>query len=171
MGDEQQRIGVGERAASPGNVAEAQAAVAHSRARVSATIDELEERIIDKKEELQGRLDVARPVRALVGASPLVAMAVAAGVGLLLGLASRGRRRRPREIPLNAVDDDAIRSWRRERRKRLLETAGRELPRFEPPPSRLGRLVRDLVHEFAGAATAFVASELADRVKGEGGKR
>jgi hypothetical protein len=147
-------------------VAEARAAVAVSRARISATIDELEERIVDKKEELQERLDVVRPVRALVAAAPLIAVAAAAGAGLLLGIASRGRGRRVREVELNEVDRDAIRRWRRERRKRLLDTAEHELPRFDRP-SRLGRLFRDLTHEFAGAATALLAAQLVDRVKEE----
>jgi len=153
-------------AESPRDVAEARAAVEMSRARISATIDELEERIVDKKEELRDRLDVVRPVRALVAAAPLVALGIAAGTGLLLGLASRGGRKRRREVELSEVDRDALLRWRRARRKRLLDTAEHELPRFDRP-SRLGRLVRDLAHEFAGAATAMLASQLVDRVKEE----
>jgi len=171
MNNEQQRIGAGQPQGAPRDVAEARAAVAGSRAKVSATMDELEEKIVDTREQLQDRLDVVRPVRRFVGASPLIALAAAAGAGLLLGLVTGGRRKHTREIPLDDVDDETIRRWRRERRKRLLDSSEHGLPRFEPPPSRLGRLIRDVVHEFAGAATAMVAAQLIDRVKGEQDRR
>jgi len=170
MSDEPQRIGPEESADTLRSVAEARVAVADSRARISATIDELEDRIVGHKEALQEKLDVARPVRAFVGASPLLAIVAAAGAGLLLGLATGGRTHE-RRTPLSPVDDETIRRWRREGHKRLLDTAGEELPRFESPPSRFGRLVRDLVHEFAGAGTALLAAKLADRVKGEPDER
>ena len=74
MSDEPQRIGPEESADTLRSVAEARVAVADSRARISATIDELEDRIVGHKEALQEKLDVARPVRAFVGASPLLAI-------------------------------------------------------------------------------------------------
>jgi ElaB/YqjD/DUF883 family membrane-anchored ribosome-binding protein len=152
---------------TPGNVAEARLAVASSRERISATIDELEERIIDTRDALRDKIDVTRPVREVVRATPLVAVVAAAGAGLLLGLASRGRRRRGREVQLSESDREAIGRWRRERRQRLLDTAEHELPSFEPPPSRVRRMFRDVVHDLAGAATALVIAQLVERVKEE----
>lgn len=171
MNQEQQRIGGGQSQGAPRDVAEARAAVASSRARISATMDELEDKIVDTKAQLQDRLDVVRPVRRFIGAAPLIAIGAAAGAGLLLGLATGGRRKHGREIPLDDVDTETIRRWRQERRKRLLDSAEHELPRFEPPPSRLGRLIRDVAHEFAGAATAMIAAQLIDRVKEEQDRR
>jgi len=167
MSEEQRRIGTGSAADGPRSVAEARAAVVDSRARIAATIDELEERIVGRKEALRGRLDVARPARSLVRTAPLIAVAAAAGAGLLFGLITGGRRKAHREIDLQDVDREALRRWRRQRRTRLLDAAEHELPSLDPPPSRLGRLVRDVVHEFAGAATALIAAELAERVKGK----
>jgi ElaB/YqjD/DUF883 family membrane-anchored ribosome-binding protein len=166
MAEEPRHIGPGG-TTGPRSVAEARLAVQSSRERISSTIDELEYRIVDKKEELRERLDVTRPVRAVVDASPLIAIGAAAGAGLLLGLVSKGRPRRkpPAEVQLSDRDRQALRRWREERRKRLLQTAGDELPRFEPPPSRFRRLARDLAHDFAGAATGILIATIVDRVK------
>jgi len=166
MADDVKRIAPGA-ADAPRSVVEARLAVASSRERISATLDELEGRISDKKEALRDRIDVVRPVRAVVGAAPLVAMVAATGAGLLVGLASRGRRKRVSEVQLSEEDRAAISRWRSERRKRLLETAGNELPRFEPPPSRFRRLFRDVAHDLAGAATALLVAQLVERVKRE----
>ena len=164
MNDEQRRIG-GEVDESPHNVAEARAAVVDSRARISATLDELEERIVDKKEALRERLDLARPARAFIRAAPLLAVAAATGAGLLFGLITGGRGGSDGTIELRDVDREALERWRRQRRERLLDAADHELPSLEPPASRLGRLVRDAAHEFAGAAAALLVSQVVERVK------
>lgn len=155
-------------AGRPRDVTEARRAVEDTRQRISSTLDQLEARIVDKKEELRDRVDVVRPVREYVGARPLVAIAAAAGVGLLLGLLSGGSDTRVlHDSELSGSDQDVVSKWRRERRKRLLDTAEDELPSFEPPPSRVGRFFRDMTHEVAGAATALLVAQLVDRVRDE----
>jgi ElaB/YqjD/DUF883 family membrane-anchored ribosome-binding protein len=148
--------------AAPRSVEEARRVVEASRQRISATLDELEGRLVEKKQALQ-RLDVARPVRGWVRRKPLAGLAIAAGAGLLLGVLGGGGDEEP-EPDLGEEEVAAIRRWRRERRKKLLEVAEDELPSFEPPPSRLGQLFRDVTHELAGAATALVIAALVERV-------
>jgi ElaB/YqjD/DUF883 family membrane-anchored ribosome-binding protein len=148
--------------AAPRSVEEARRVVETSRQRISATLDELEGRLVEKKQALQ-RLDVARPVRGWVRRKPLAGLAIAAGAGLLLGVLGSRDDEEP-EPDLGEEEVAAIRRWRRERRKKLLEVAEEELPSFEPPPSRLGRLFRDVTHELAGAATALVIAALVERV-------
>lgn len=74
----------------PETVEEARRAVEASRARMSDTLNALQHQITHKKEQLEAKMDVMRPVKSKVRARPLVALAVAFGVGLLL---SRRRRR------------------------------------------------------------------------------
>lgn len=153
--------------ASPRDVGEARRVVEASRGRVAETLQELEGRLVEEKEALQDKLDVVRPAREFVRSKPLLAIGAGAAAGLLLGLATGGRRRSDEEVEFDGDDRDAIRRWRRERRRRLLETAEEELPNFEPPPSRIGRLFRDMTHEIVGAATALLISQLVDRVQEE----
>jgi ElaB/YqjD/DUF883 family membrane-anchored ribosome-binding protein len=150
--------------APPQNVDEARRVVEASRLRISATLEALEDRLVEKKQALHRRLDVARPMRGFVRSRPLVGLAVAAGAGLLLGVLGGGADEGDEE-DLGEAEVAAIRRWRRERRKRLLSVAEDELPSFEPPPSRVGRLFRDMTHELAGAATALVIAALVERVR------
>jgi hypothetical protein len=97
-----------------------------TRSRMSGTIDEIEERILLKKQRMQDRLNVMAPVRE----NPWRAMWIALGSGILLGLLTSGgekevastpeprtRRRRPAE-----------RHWRR--RAAMLERRSRRLLRI-----------------------------------------
>lgn len=145
-------------AAPPRNLAEARQAVAATRARVSATLGELEGRLAETREAVQGRLDVVRPVRSVVRAAPLVAVALAAGAGLALGIATGGRR---------ATDRVAVGRGCRGRRKQLHAPGREDLPRAGEEPSRLGRFLRDLAHDLAGAATAMLVRHLIGRVRDE----
>lgn len=155
-------------ASAPRDVGEARRVVEARRGRVADTLQELEERLVEEKEAIQDKLDVARPAREYVRGKPLVAVGVAAGAGLLLGLlTARSKRRTGEEPDFGDEDRDAIRRWRSERRKRLLESAEEELPSFEPPPSRVGRLFRDMAHELVGAGTALLIAQLVDRVQEE----
>lgn len=159
---------VGGPRAAPRDVGEARATVEASRQRVAATLEELEGRLVEEKEAIQEKLDVARPVREYASAKPLVAVGIAAGAGLLLGLLTGGGSRRDEEDgELTERESRLVERWRSERRKRLLSTAEDELPSFEPPPSRIGRLFRDMTHELVGAATALLVAGLVDRVKDE----
>lgn len=72
--------------AGPGSVEQARSEVARSRARISETLDQLEERLADKQQALREKLDVKKRVNDVVDRRPLGAVAAAAGVGFLLGL-------------------------------------------------------------------------------------
>ena len=73
----------------PRNVEEARQAVQESRERMASTLDALEQQLTTKKQELEAKVDVLRPVKRRVRKRPLIALAVAFGVGVLL---SRRRR-------------------------------------------------------------------------------
>ena len=73
----------------PRTVEEARRAVVESRERLSDTLGNIEHSLTAKKQELEAKVDVLRPVKKRVRSRPLVALAVALGVGILLG-----RRRR-----------------------------------------------------------------------------
>jgi len=64
----------------------ARAEIAQTRARMSETIDEIEDALLRRKERIQNRMDLLAPVRE----RPLQAAAVALGAGLLLGLLTGG---------------------------------------------------------------------------------
>lgn len=64
----------------------ARAEIEQTRARMSSTIDTIEEVLLRKKEQIQERLDVMAPVRQ----NPLPAAGVVFGAGLLLGLLTGG---------------------------------------------------------------------------------
>ena len=68
----------------PRNVEEARRAVEESRERMASTLDALEQQLTSKKQELEAKVDVLRPVKKRVRKRPLVALAVAFGVGVLL---------------------------------------------------------------------------------------
>ena len=69
----------------PRTVEEARQAVEASRAKLSDTLGVLEQSLTTRKEELEAKVDVLRPVKHRVRARPLAALAVAFGVGVLLG--------------------------------------------------------------------------------------
>ena len=64
----------------------ARAEIEATRARMSETIDEIEDVLLRKKEQIQDRLDVFAPVRE----NPLPILGAALGAGLLLGLVTGG---------------------------------------------------------------------------------
>jgi ElaB/YqjD/DUF883 family membrane-anchored ribosome-binding protein len=75
----------------------ARAEIAHTRARMSGTIDEIEDALLRRKERMQNRLDPFTAVRE----RPLQAAGIVFGVGLVLGLLTGGD------------DDDEEREYRR----------------------------------------------------------
>ena len=69
----------------PRTVEEARRAVVESRERLSDTLGNIEQSLTVKKQELEAKVDVLRPVKKRVRSRPLAALAVALGVGILLG--------------------------------------------------------------------------------------
>jgi len=119
----------------PASPAEARRAIEESRGRITATLDELEWRLQEKKAEVRRRLDVARPVRERVRADPWKAVGVAllAGVaaGFLLGGGKESERRPGR------AERRERREWRKERRERLRRRSaptGGDAATAEPVP-------------------------------------
>lgn len=64
----------------------ARAQIERTRMRMSETIDEIEDVLIRKKEQIQDRLDVFAPVRE----RPMASLGIALGAGVLLGLLTGG---------------------------------------------------------------------------------
>ena len=76
----------------------ARAEIEQTRARMSSTIDTIEEVLLRKKEQIQEKLDVMAPVRE----NPLPSAAAVFGVGLLLGLLTGGgRHAEPRAVDMD----------------------------------------------------------------------
>lgn len=101
------------RAGEPATIEQARAQVEASRARISETLDEIEERLTEKRVELREKLDVRKRVLDEVETKPLRTVAIAAGVGFLVGLIGR-RRRRER---IDEGDRDELRELLREARE------------------------------------------------------
>jgi len=74
----------------PTSVAEARRAVEERRRRMSGTLDEIEDRIVEGKEELQRKVDVPGRLRDRVLARPWSTLGVAFGVGLAVGFLTGG---------------------------------------------------------------------------------
>ncbi len=70
----------------PRSVEAARDAIADTRDRLSATLDQIEHRIDDTKQEIQRRADVLRQARERIRAHPWGAVALGAGAGFVLGL-------------------------------------------------------------------------------------
>jgi hypothetical protein len=99
----------------------ARADIDATRARMSETIDVIEDRLVQKKVQLQDRLDIAAPVRS----RPWQAMGIALGSGLLLGFLTGGEDGEV-EIDARLRDErDAANHW--ERRAKMLERRSRRL--------------------------------------------
>ncbi|HEX7241150.1 MAG TPA: DUF3618 domain-containing protein [Longimicrobiaceae bacterium] len=93
------------------------AEIEQTRERMSETIDEIEEALARKKEQIQERLDVLAPIRQ----RPLQSAGIAFGVGLLLGVVTGG----------GDSDDDSSRERPHEShgRSRAMSIAGMGLSR------------------------------------------
>jgi len=156
-------------AVDPQTVDEAKDAVERSRQRISTTLDALEDRIVEKKHAMQDRMDVLRPVRDQVTQRPFMAVAVALGVGALLGSlggsaddvaeprAGRGRQQ---------LSDRDRREWRRLRRDRLRARGG-AAGHDDDSGARLDSLKRQL----AGAVTTAIGAAVTARLKEFSGER
>jgi ElaB/YqjD/DUF883 family membrane-anchored ribosome-binding protein len=152
----------------PQTVDQARDAVERSRERISRTLDRLEDRIVEKKQELQDKADVLRPVKNQVQLRPLTAVAVAVGVGALLGSFGGGiakARNRGRRTSWQASDDEleplrALASGSERNR-------GRRNGRGQ---SRLDGLKGQLIRAAATAITAAITKSVKEYARGSGGR-
>lgn len=151
----------------PRSVHEARRAVEESRARIAATLDELEDRIVEKKEMIQRKADVVRPVREAIRKTPLIAIGVAVAVGLLLGVRGGSDDDEEDEYGFDKDERKALDEWKRRRHKLLMdeaEDAGEDLfEDEESAPGPFGRFMRTMGHEVGGVAVGIIAAELAER--------
>ncbi|MEO5511597.1 MAG: hypothetical protein ABIV28_06155 [Longimicrobiales bacterium] len=154
----------------PISLAEARRAVEHSRDRISATLNELEDRIIDTKESIKRKADVVRPAREAIRRTPLIALGVAVAVGLLLG--ARGGKQDDEDDDGYGFDRDerkALEEWRKRRRKLLMneaEEAGEAFEEESSGPGPVRRFFGAIGHEVAGVAIGIIAAEVAERYMG-----
>lgn len=160
-------------ATAPRTVDEARHAVERSRQRISTTLDQLEERIVEKKHELQDRADVLRPVREQVQNRPFTAVAVGLGVGALLGSLGgsddeerdSSRRHGRHGSALSDSERRELREWRKSRRERL-ETRfeSRNTSRQHSDSEGPGRLDA-MKHQLMGAITSAIGAAVTAKVK------
>lgn len=159
---------------APRTVDEARDAVERSRQRISSTLDTLEDRIVEKKHELKDRADVLRPVRERIAARPFPAVAVAVGLGLLLGRLGGGsdsaelrhtRSGRLRGEALSPRDRSELRQWRRARRDRLRSMVRENGGDAGRQDDVVGSSLDTLKHTLMGALTTAITAAVASRVR------
>jgi len=151
-----------------GDAGVARTQIEQTRARMSETIDEIEEVLVRKKERLQDRLDILAPVRE----NPLAAAGAVFGAGLLLGLLTGGG---DDASPRGYHDEDAemrAEEWER-RARRLLRIAREQEEELEALSGHRGRLSvpwRPDEEAMEGGArsghSAGMGDELTDRITG-----
>jgi ElaB/YqjD/DUF883 family membrane-anchored ribosome-binding protein len=161
---------------TPQTVDQARDAVERSRQRISSTLDALEERIVEKKHEIQDRVDVMRPVREQIAERPFTALAVGVGVGALLGSLggrddSEHSHRRSGRISgrtLSDEDREELQQWRQARKRRLRAAMqrqelrdGRSRSSSDDDDSRFDALK----HQLMGALTSAVTTALTKRIR------
>jgi ElaB/YqjD/DUF883 family membrane-anchored ribosome-binding protein len=113
---------------------EARAEIASTRARMSETIDEIEDVLLRKKARIQDRFDVMARIRE----NPLPALGIGLGVGMVLGLLTGGGDDDDR--PARQVGSDAADVLLRER-------ADHRVRRLEQRLQRVMRVARDQQEE------------------------
>lgn len=124
--------------AVPDDPEAARAEIEVTRARMSETIDEIEDALLRKKERIQDKLDVFAPVRR----SPLPSVGIALGAGVLFGLITAGDDDEDddhRDFSRSAHRDEYLReleeradSWESRARRllRIAQEQEEELERF-----------------------------------------
>jgi ElaB/YqjD/DUF883 family membrane-anchored ribosome-binding protein len=168
-------IRIDETAAEPRTVDEARNAVERSRQRISSTLDQLEDRIVEKKHELQDKADVLRPLREQIAQRPFTALAVGVGVGALLGSLGGSddepehRHTRSGRIRGTSLSDDdrrGLREWRSARKDRLRAAAKRNRHHRDDSSDDSGSSRFDgLKHQLIGALTSAVTTAVTQRVR------
>jgi ElaB/YqjD/DUF883 family membrane-anchored ribosome-binding protein len=161
---------------TPQTVDQARDAVERSRQRISSTLDALEERIVEKKHEIQDRVDVMRPVREQIAERPFAAIAIGVGVGALLGSLGGGdddehthrRSGRIRGRMLSDDDREELQEWRRSRKRRLraaMQRQERENGRGSKSGDDDDSRFDALKHQLLGALTSAVTTAVTRRIR------
>lgn len=150
----------GNHPAGTDNPAAAREEIAHTRARMSDTIEEIEHVLVRKKGEVQDKLDVFSPIRE----RPLPSLGAAFGTGLLLGVVTGGsdgeehgssHRHRTHTTPRGDGGDRAE-HWEG-RSRRLLAIAQEQEDEIRDLEERLGALRADAMDHRLTAAESRAA--------------
>jgi ElaB/YqjD/DUF883 family membrane-anchored ribosome-binding protein len=160
---------IDESAGEPRTVDEARDAVERSRQQISSTLDRLEDRIVEKKHELQDRVDFLRPARDFIVDRPFTAIAVGIGVGALLGSLGGGHddeheHRRSGRVRGELTDRDRheLRAWRTARKDRLRAKLRSD---HERDSGEDGSRFAGLRHQLMGAVTTALTTAITSRVR------
>ncbi len=144
----------------PVSIAQARAEVERSRARMSETLDEIEDRLVEKRIELREKLNVKKRMREHVDRKPLNAVAIAAGVGFIVGLVGR-RRSRER---VDADDRDELRALLLEAREHDEDSELRPISIGRSHPS----FWQEARAQLVGALTAALVTAVTERFRPHG---
>src|SRR4051812_3432138 len=154
----------------PRTLQDARRAVESSRARIAATLDEIEDRIVETKQSIKRKADVVRPARDAIRKAPLIALGVAIAVGIFLGTRGGDDDDDEEDEYFDKSERKALEEWRERRRKMLLDEAEASAEAFEDDepsePSAFSRLIRHVGREVAGVAVGVIAAEVAERLYG-----
>jgi hypothetical protein len=125
-------------------VIDAKEEIQATRARISGTLDEIEGKILQKKEQIEERLDFLAPVRE----RPLRVLGAVFGAGLALGLLTGGgdEEEEDRGEEKDEEDDEGADLWEG-RARRLLRIAREQEEEIEALRQRLGRRVESAARE------------------------
>jgi ElaB/YqjD/DUF883 family membrane-anchored ribosome-binding protein len=147
---------------APRPVDEERDAAEQSRQRIARTLDRLEERIVEEKHE-PGGTELLRSISDRVRDRPLTALAIAAGVGALLG-AIGGRDRHYRELE---DDERAEPSARRGRHRSTRADFDDEQwpPRHSAGSAAFAAIRAQLIGAATTAIAAAITSRVADRAR------
>lgn len=147
----------------PRTTEEARRAIEATRGRISATLDEIEDRIGETREQVKAKVNVLRPVRSGIRRRPWPGLGIAFGTGLLFGLLTGGEEeeeaRAPRRGERPLLSPEARherRRWRATRRARL-EERRHDAHEQKRMPSALGQI--------RSAAMSAALLGLADRIR------
>jgi ElaB/YqjD/DUF883 family membrane-anchored ribosome-binding protein len=148
----------------PTDMDDARDQVERSRERISETLEAIEVRLVNKKEELRDKVDVLRPVRERVRMRPWIAVAAAVGVGAVLGgVLRRGRGSDAGLDILDAAERRQRREWRAARREHFHTVAGHAgAARSASPRQPMRKALRA---QLMGALTHAIRDGLRDRLR------
>lgn len=106
-------------AAEPKTPEEAREAIERARTRISGTLDEIEQRLREKRDELKEKADISSRLREAVRGREVPALMVAIGAGFLVALllGGGGGRRSGQDIVLSEEELEALRRWRKDRKR------------------------------------------------------